>query len=876
MTRVEERLAAVLADRYRIERELGAGGMATVYLAEDLKHHRRVAIKVLHAELSAVLGPERFLKEIELTARLQHPHILPLFDSGTAEGLLYYVMPFVEGETLRARLAREKQLPIADALHVASEVADALQYAHERGVVHRDIKPENVLLQNGHALVADFGIALAVEQAGGARMTQTGLSLGTPQYMSPEQAMGERDIGPRSDIYSLGAVTYEMLVGEPPFTGPNAQAIVAQVLTSHAPLASTHRRSVPESVDAAISTALEKLPADRFATAMEFASALRAPLPGARSRSHTSERERSSLRMPWQAIAGVAVGALVAVAWWLLHSRPERERVLRASLVPPPGCAFSQVATTNLIQLSPDGEWLAFVAICGTDESIWIHSLSTGERRQLPGTSHAAYPFWSPDGTSLGFFADGRLKRIDLRSNAVRDLAPAVSGRGGSWSATGVILYAPDIVGPLYEIPASGGSPTPATEPEQGLPEHTHRLPYFLPDGKHFLFADGPTSTLGGTVRVGELGTMRTRTLLDIPSNVEYADGWLFYTAEGLLMARPFDARTATFTGEAASLVPRLEVWPFRYIGNFTVSHASDLLAYRPAPEDHNRLEWFDPVTRTTKVVLEAGPYLHVRLSPDGRQALVEQREAESARRTLALYDIAAGTWNQIASPAAYYAFAWSPDGKEIVFNSAVDTVGTIISLDRTRKRTVMTHAQMDFLDWSRDSSFFIVQQQAAGSGFNMYKLDVGSLRKTVLLNTAADETSARLSPDGRLLAFVSNETGAVELYVTRMSDTGTKWRVSQAGVALDLSALRVPFAWSRTGHTLYFADAAGHLMSASIDDRPTVRIGRPAPVPGAPDDVVDLSTASDGRLLLLRSQPIAEAPLEIVVHWTAMSGVGR
>src|SRR5512146_100828 len=244
-------LRSALADRYRIERELGAGGMATVYLAEDLRHHRKVAIKVLHAELSAVLGPERFLKEIELTANLQHPHILPLFDSGSADGLLYYVMPYVEGETLRSRLQREQQLPVGDAVQIATEVADALAYAHERDIVHRDIKPENILLQNGHAIVADFGIALAVEQAGGQRMTQTGLSLGTPQYMAPEQAMGDKRVDARADIYALGAVTFEMMAGEPPFTGPNAQAIVAQVLTADAPSLAARRKSVPEHIDSA-------------------------------------------------------------------------------------------------------------------------------------------------------------------------------------------------------------------------------------------------------------------------------------------------------------------------------------------------------------------------------------------------------------------------------------------------------------------------------------------------------------------------------------------------------------------------------------------------------------------------------------------------
>src|SRR5688500_1419832 len=234
--------------------------MATVYLAEDLRNGRQVAIKVLHPELSAVLGPDRFLAEIKLTAALQHPNILPLFDSGAADNLLFYVMPFVEGETLRTRLERERQLPVADAVRIATEIADALGYAHGRGVIHRDIKPENILLRGGHALVADFGIALAVQQAGGERMTQTGMSLGTPQYMAPEQAMGERGVDHRSDIYALAAVTYEMLAGEPPFTGPTTQAVFAKVMTEEPRPLSLQRRSVPEAVEAAVLTGLEKLP----------------------------------------------------------------------------------------------------------------------------------------------------------------------------------------------------------------------------------------------------------------------------------------------------------------------------------------------------------------------------------------------------------------------------------------------------------------------------------------------------------------------------------------------------------------------------------------------------------------------------------------
>jgi tRNA A-37 threonylcarbamoyl transferase component Bud32 len=270
-------LADALRDRYTIERELGRGGMATVYLANDLRHERKVAIKVLRPELAAVIGAERFLREIKTIAALQHPHILGLIDSGEVQGTAYYVMPYVEGESLRDRLTREKQLPITDAVRISTEVASALDYAHRHGVIHRDIKPENILLHDGQALVADFGISLAISSAGGTRMTETGMSLGTPHYMSPEQAMGEREITVRSDVYALGCVAYEMLSGDPPFTGSTAQAIFARVMTEVPRSLTLQRHTIPAHVETAVLIALEKLPADRFASAAEFAVALTTP-----------------------------------------------------------------------------------------------------------------------------------------------------------------------------------------------------------------------------------------------------------------------------------------------------------------------------------------------------------------------------------------------------------------------------------------------------------------------------------------------------------------------------------------------------------------------------------------------------------------------
>jgi hypothetical protein len=406
------RLIAALADRYRVERELGAGGMATVYLAQDLKHDRQVAIKVLRPELAAVIGAERFLSEIKTTANLQHPHILPLFDSGAADSFLFYVMPFIEGESLRDRLTREKQLPIADAVRIATEIAGALDYAHRHNVIHRDIKPENVMLHDGQALVADFGIALAASKAGGSRMTETGMSLGTPHYMSPEQAMGQREITPRSDVYALGAMTYEMLLGEPPFTGPTAQSIVAKVMTEKPAPLIARRERIPPPVEDAVLTALEKLPADRFASAAEFASALTrgraAGQPGGTTRRMSAAPRFRGARRGVRPIALVLVTlGLMAGAYWL--GRRDRARA-----VPPISFGQSVKVTWDpgleiLPAISPDGKSVAYASGTTINMRIYVRPVAGGRSIQLTDDTAGvqSHPRWSPDGTRILFLAAG-------------------------------------------------------------------------------------------------------------------------------------------------------------------------------------------------------------------------------------------------------------------------------------------------------------------------------------------------------------------------------------------------------------------------------------------------------------------------------------
>ena len=419
MTVVFDRLTSSLAGRYAIERELGAGGMATVYLALDVRHDRRVALKVLRPELAAVIGVERFLQEIKTTANLRHPHILSLYDSGEVAGTAFYVMPYVEGESLRDRLTRDRQLPIADAVRIATEVASALDYAHRHGVIHRDIKPENILLEEGSAALADFGIALAVNQAGGHRLTETGLSLGTPQYMSPEQATGERQLDARSDIYSIGAVLYESLAGEPPHSGPTSQAIIGKLLTEKPTRLRTLRPSVPEPLESAVNTALAKAPADRYRSAADFGAAIQAAAAGT-----TQHPRRLDLRRPIGATALLALFA--AVGYWLVQRS--------GSTLPSIGRSQQFTADAGLeIQpaLAPDGNLVAYAAGDATRMRIFIRPLRGGRTIPLSDDSASVetHPQWSPDGSQLLFLTRGGVSIGPALGGSSRPLIPPAGTR---------------------------------------------------------------------------------------------------------------------------------------------------------------------------------------------------------------------------------------------------------------------------------------------------------------------------------------------------------------------------------------------------------------------------------------------------------------
>ncbi len=783
---VLERLTAALADRYRIERELGAGGMATVYLAHDLRHARDVAIKVLHPDLGAALGGDRFLTEIRTTARLQHPHILPLLDSGDADGLLFYVMPLVTGETLRARLEREQQLPVADAVQIAREVADALSHAHALGVIHRDIKPENILLQGGHAVVADFGIALAVQSAGGQRMTQTGLSLGTPQYMSPEQALGERAIDARSDIYALGAVTYEMLAGEAPFTGPNVQAVVARLISEEPRALGAQRKSVPGHVEAAVLQALEKLPADRFASAAEFAAALTnagGTRPGTRATAAAMAGPMGlSRRATGLLIAGLGALAVGALAFsWSSGSQEGPPRVARFELTTHDGQQLVSPGGTRFAW-SPDGEEYVYTGTGAGTTLLWSRRLDALAPLPIRGSENATSPTYSPDGRQIAFvtLAPFTISVVPRSGGQARAVVKDMSAGGGvAWSEDGFLYFdagrgvarvRPD--GSGYEIVL----PLDTARQEIGV-----AWPRALPDGRGILLR---------VRRAGEGMPDWSIVALDLRdrSHKELVRGvlaiyspdtqhLLWVTADGSLMAQRMDLDRLELRGESARLWDGLALGGFGAV-DLALSSAGDLL-YVPGTlaTANGKLSWVDRrgnVTTADTAIVD-GLIRSMVLSPDGSSvALVMERASDVVSLSRIWIASLGGGPLQLVTTENRNARTpvWSADGRSLVY---VSGEGTTIH----RRRTGGGGDAELLATVPRG----VVGMTAHPSGRSMVLLgeDSGERRRELLdlqlegdgvpttlgITAGANVEPPALSPDGRWLAYVSPLSGRDEVYVS-------------------------------------------------------------------------------------------------------------
>src|SRR5881296_733818 len=867
-----ERLGAALAEHYAIERQIGAGGMATVYLARDLKHDRHVALKVLRPELAAVLGIERFLSEIRVTAHLQHPHILPLFDSGQAGGLIYYVMPHVEGESLRHRLEREKHLPIEEAVALAGGVASALDYAHRHGVIHRDIKPENILFQDGEAVVADFGIALAVSAAAGSRLTETGLSLGTPQYMSPEQATGDRLIDARSDIYSLASVLYEMLAGEPPHTGPTVQSVIAKIVTDRPRPLRQLRESVPSHVEAVVLKALAKVPADRFQTAAQFVDALAqpgwggvlattapdvaAPAPGRLGRRAVRDV------VPWAA-AGLAT---VLALWVWLRPRPEppARPVARFTLVLPPNAPMSDFAAGPTVALSPDGSRIIYVSSVSTGNQLFSRRLDQLEPASLASTQNARNPFFSPDGQWVAYFSGSRLYKLPLGGGPAALVADAPGlAFGATWGATDTIVFRSDRG--LMEVSAAGGEPRLLLAADTSRSE-SYLFPQYVPDAKVLLLQ----IRAKGVDRLGAL-TLATRRLTRFEqtgSNPRYvSSGYVVVaTRSGTLLAVPFDASRLEITGSAVPVADGVVVGPG---GAARMGMSRDgAFAYVTGPLVLRDLVMVDRAGSARVLPGEPQAYIAPRLSPDGRRIAVEVDEPDLVNSDVWVYDMAQHTRTRLTFDQSGHRPIWTPDGRRIVYSRGQFSQGDLywIPADGTGPAESLLVAPEDQWagDITPDGRTLLFRSGGAGPVRSIHTLSLqGPRTPQPFLVNEFENHSPSLSADGHWVAYASNESGRLEVYVRPFPGPGGRWQVSLDGGTEPV--------WARSGRELFYRNGT-KLMVAAIALQPTFAVGarRTLFEGNYVNDPVYRSydVTRDGQAFVMVRSPKPSADFIVVLNW--------
>ena len=860
--------------------------MATVFLAHDEKHDREVAIKILHADVAEALGAERFLHEIKVTATLQHPHILGLIDSGLiGEGELkgrpYYVMPYVEGESVRERLHREQQLPVADAVRIATEAASALDYAHRHGVIHRDIKPENILLHDGSAMVADFGIALAAWRAAGKRLTEPGVSVGTPAYMSPEQATGERSLTPASDIYSLGVVTYEMLSGDPPFTGANPRAIVARLMTEEPRPLGSVRRSIPAHVTMAVSRALEKVPADRFASAHEFAEALNNPALMSTASMLTTPGGRGRwLRPLIYGVVGLLILLAVTAVWSLKRPATPRE-VLRYDLTFDTTEAIEAGGSyVTRLAISPDGSRWAYIG--GPRAQLLIRPRNQLHATAIPATEGTVSPFFSPDGRRVGVQTEGGLRVLSLSGGEPIMLTDERMGvAGASWGRDGFIYVDGRGLASLLRVEAKPGAvPKGFTALDTANGEIDHTWPDVLPNGKGVLFTltrtAKSTADIGRTyyIAVAEVPSGKHRILVNDAMYARYsASGHMLYvTTDRKLMVVPFDQESMKVVGEATALVEGMRLGSFGS-ADLAVSSNGTLVYGTGGGQGKPELAW---VTREGKSQSMDSTWLGFfwdpAISPDGKRLAVMQNLDGGA--TIWIKQLDHGPPVRLALESDNDRLpTWTPDGKSVTFSSAAGGSPGLWTMraDGSSKAALQYRERRGAIEsrWSPDGKWLVFATFKASPGSG----DILGIRPSMdtlsvpLVATRFTESSPDLSPDGRWLTYTSDESGRDEVYVVPFPNTNAaKWLVSTRGGTEPV--------WSHSGRELFYRDGDANLVAAAVRSNPTFSVGSVAVLFSAAGfragGGAQYSVSPDDRrfLMIRRSFASTAEKLVVVENW--------
>jgi Tol biopolymer transport system component len=879
---------------YEILSPLGAGGMGEVYRARDTRLERSVAIKVLPQHLSS--SPEvrqRFEREAKTISQLSHSHICALYDVGNQDGVEYLVMELLEGETLGDRLGKGS-LPLEQTLRYGTEIADALDKAHRQGIVHRDLKPGNVMLTKSGVKLLDFGLAKAmappvqsavtslptVMGSGNENLTAEGTILGTFQYMAPEQLEG-KEADARTDIFAFGCVLYEMATGRKAFVGASQASLISSIMKEEpAPISATAPMT-PPALERVVKRCLSKDPEDRWQNAADLKSELKwiaeggsqsgipAPVTAA------SARRRAS----WLPIfAALVVGALGFAAAWALR-RPAPVPQLRASIELPPRMDFDP--QNAALALSPDGSTLAIDASGAEGKrQLWIRRLDGFTVQPLAGTDDATIPFWSPDSRFIGFFAEGKLKKVPASGGTVQTICDAADGRGGSWSENDVIVFAPAPFGGLSKVSAAGGAPTVLTK--QDKPGFTDRLPWFLPGGKRFLYLTGSqTSDKDKTTAINcfDLDTGKSTLVAHELSEARYAaPGYLLFVREGNVMAQPFDASSAKTTGDAVPIAERVRFTAPRWSGNFSASQTGRLVFHSGSIARRTQLTWFDLDGKELGKIGEPGSVATVRVSPDGtRAATTVQAGPAGTTPEVWLFELGRGVSSRFVFGGQGSFFpVWSPDGKQVAYGDIGGGIA-IKAADGTSEPKVIWSSKTNTwpLSWSPDGKWIVFRVQDPKTG-GLDLWIVGSDGKEParpLIATPAEEFSGEISPDGRWLAYTSNESGRREVYVVPFPNLGEKRQVSTSGGSFP--------GWLGPNRIFFIQPPENKLLAVDLENRGDSLLvgaaqpligGKPVPRSAGGGGVSGISAAPDGKRLLM-PVPIDEesSPLvRVVSDWVS------
>ena len=870
---------------YEIIEPIGAGGMGEVYRARDTRLDRDVAIKVLPSHLSE--NPEvrqRFEREARAASSLNHPHICTLHDIGSQDGVDFLVMEYLEGETMADRLEKGA-IPTEELMGYAIQMADALDKAHRQGLIHRDLKPGNIMLTKSGAKLLDFGLAKSSGIAPGTsdasitptmsrNLTAEGAIVGTFQYMSPELLEG-KDADARSDIFAFGAVLYEMTTGKKAFEGKSQAGVIGAILERQPRPITRSQPMAPPALDRLVKTCLAKNPDDRRQTIhdvllelkwiQEAGSQAGVPAP-------VAARRKTRERVAWAAaIVLAAVSILFGVGYF--RETMQIRHPVRSFILPAEKSNFRFTGDGGPPEISPDGLHLTFLA---TDpqgiDRLWIRSLDELVPRPLPGTEGATFPFWSPDSRFVGFFAERKLKKIDVSGGPALTLCEAWEGRGGTWNRDGIILFSPHWREPIHRVADSGGEPEPISELDTERLETTHRWPRFLPDGQHYIYMAG-THTGGvkseaNAIYVSELGSKERQLLVHARSNPVYSDGYLLFLREGTLMAQSFDPDRLEMTGTAVPVAENITYSTAYFRAVYSVSR-NGVLAYQAGGGSgaQSKLLWYDRDGKPLDSLENERNYANPRWSPDGSRIAVALEDPAD----LWIYEVSRKVLTRFTfDPAEDFSPVWSPDGKEIVFSSWRQGFGDLyrkVTSGTGSDELLLTTEELKVAtDWSGDGRFLLFQSLGRKSGWDLWAYSLEEEKVTPVLQTENNESEGYFSPDGKWFAYRSDESGKREIYVQPFPPAGGKWQVS-------INGGRFPV-WREDGKEIFYFAPDGSVMAVEVEAGDGFRVGIPRPLfktrwklGGGPQ----FDILPDGQRFLI-NQPLHEEtsdPIILVQNWT-------